>query len=72
VVELWPDFRVVAGGQVFDSKSLAPSSAGGPTPVPKQMDFLELLRGLKQENLGIRVSHFEHDTQIYLTIKIPA
>jgi hypothetical protein len=72
VVELWPDFRVVAGNEVFDQESLAPPSVGGPTPVPKQMDFLELLRGLKQENLGIRVSRFEHDTEIFLTIKIPA
>lgn len=72
IVELWPDFRVVAGGQVFDRDSLSPASAAGPTLVSQQMDFFELLKGLKQENLGIRVTRVADDTQIFLTIKIPA
>jgi hypothetical protein len=73
IVELWPDFRVVAGGQVYDRDSLAPGSTGGPLPVSEQMDlFFETLKGLKQENLGIRVKRVDEDTQIFLTIKIRA
>jgi hypothetical protein len=72
IVELWPDFRVVAGGQVFDRDALSPTSIAGPTPVSQQMDFFQLLKGLGQENLGIRVTRVNDDTQIFLTIKIPA
>jgi hypothetical protein len=73
IVELWPDFHVVAGGrQVFDKDSLAPTLAVGPTPVPQQLELFEALKGLKQENLGIHVKRVNEDTQIFLTIKIPA
>jgi hypothetical protein len=73
IVELWPDFHVVAGGhQVFDKDSVAPTRAGGPTPVPQQLELFEVLKELKQENLEINVKRVKKDTQIFLTIKIPA
>jgi hypothetical protein len=72
VVDLWPDFCVVAGGQVFDKDSLSPISAARPSPVAQQLDFFAALKALEQQNPGIRVRRVNADTEIFLTIKIPA
>jgi hypothetical protein len=72
IVELWPDFCVVAGTEVYDRNSLSPAPTGGPVPVSEQMNLFKLLKDLKQEDLGVRVKQVDKETQIFLTIKIPA
>jgi hypothetical protein len=72
IIEIWPDFRVVAGSQVFDKESLSPSSMPKPESVPYQMNLFEGLKTVKQENLGFEVENIDGKTKILLTIQIPA
>jgi hypothetical protein len=73
IVEIWPDFCVLAGGQKFDKESLSPPDlAMQPVVVAKQLQLVELLQTLGPENLGISVRQEGKSTRVSLTIKIPA
>jgi transcriptional regulator with XRE-family HTH domain len=69
--ELWSDFRIEAGGQVYDKDSLSSSSSNSPASVPKQLNLF-VLKGLKHEDLQISVKQVENDVQIEVNFKIPA
>jgi len=72
IVEIWPDFCVIAGGQrLFDKDSLVPS-ASSPMPVQRQLELFEVLKGLRQENLAISVKHVGDETQVSVIIKVVA
>jgi hypothetical protein len=72
IVEIWPDFRVVAGGKVFDKDVLSPTAPGGPTPVPLQLNLFEILKELRRESLDIDVKSVDEGTRLSITIRIPA